>query len=751
MKQFTNNSIKFSLTFLFCDGSDYDMIISTEVRVMNFENLNANQKEAVLTDSQYVRIIAGAGSGKTRVLTTRIAYLILEKGVYPNKILAITFTNKAANEMKERVNGMIQEGSTVSISTIHSLCVRILRKDILTMGYPRNFTVMDADDQKAILKEAYRELNLDKQTYSYASVLDYIANNKAASIDPDRAERLAVGFKGEMDKAKLYRYYVERQNALYALDFDDLLLVTVKMFKRYSEVLAKWQKCFNYIHVDEFQDIDQVQYELIRLLAGTQNNVYVVGDPDQTIYTWRGADVNIIMNFEKDFAPLHTIILNENYRSTQMILDGANSLIKNNSYRVKKDLYTNKEAGEKITHYTSASEEYEAAWIARKIAELHSKGTEYRDIAILYRSNYLSRAIEKGLLEEHIPYVIFGGVKFYERAEIKDALCYLRMITMNDDLALLRIINNPKRGLGTRSMEKLRDRSKELKTTMYEVLKNESDILGPKNRETVKNFVQMIEKWKKEVDETSIDKMLEKVIDESGYRRMLEENKETERIENLKELINDIGSFMINFPDSTLDEYLQIVSLYGETNETERSLSVQLMTVHAAKGLEFNNVFVCGMSDGIFPSDRSMQDGKKGLEEERRLAYVAYTRARNKLYLTDSSGFNYVLNRVKTTSRFIDELDPSTVEHLGVSSKFQDPHEQPLFIPDDEFDFEEVSAPVTPKGKKGFKKGDKISHAVFGEGIVLGVEGNFVQIAFKFPVGVKKVLATHPSLKKLVS
>lgn len=718
---------------------------------MNFENLNMNQKEAVLTDARYVRIIAGAGSGKTRVLTTRIAYLIQEKKVAANKILAITFTNKAANEMKERVKGMLQERSTVSISTIHSLCVRILREDILAMGYPRNFTVMDTDDQKQILKEAYRELNLDKQTYSYATVLDYIANNKAAYIDADRAERLAAGFKGEMDKAKLYRYYVERQNALYALDFDDLLLVTVKMFKTYSEILAKWQKRFHYIHVDEFQDIDQVQYELIRLLAGTQNNVYVVGDPDQTIYTWRGADVNIIMNFEKDFAPLHTIILNENYRSTQMILDGANSLIKNNSYRVEKDLFTNKEAGEKITHYTSAGEEYEAAWIAQKITDLHAKGIEFRDIAILYRSNYLSRAIEKGLLEERIPYVIFGGVKFYERAEIKDALCYLRMITMNDDLALLRIINNPKRGLGTKSMEKLRDRAKENKTSMYEVLKDEPEMLGTKNKTVVKQFVEMIEKWKREVSTTPIDKMLEKVIDESGYRRMLEENKETERIENLKELINDVGTFMINFPDSTLDEYLQVVSLYGEINETERSQSVQLMTVHAAKGLEFDYVFVCGMSDGIFPSDRSLQEGKKGLEEERRLAYVAYTRARNKLFLTDSSGYNYVLNRVKTTSRFIQELDPSTIEHQGVSFTQRNTREEALFIPDDDFDFEEIQKPTPAKNKTSFKKGDKIAHAVFGEGLVISVEGNFIQVAFKFPVGVKKVLSTHPSLKKIVS
>ena len=389
-----------------------------------------------------MRVIAGAGSGKTRVLTMRIAHLIEDEDVRETRILAITFTNKAANEMKERIRKMLPDRLYEPwISTIHSLCVRILREDIMTMGYPRNFTIMDAEDQKSVLKEAYKQLNIDASSHSYGSMLDYISNNKTADISVERAKDLAGGFYDEAVKAKVYEYYIRRQEALFALDFDDLILWTVRMFKRFDEVLNKWQRRFEYILVDEFQDIDAVQYKLITLLTGSQNSLYVVGDPDQTIYTWRGADVNIIMNFTKDYPDAKTIILNENYRSTEAILNGANSVIKNNRHRVKKDLYTTRKSDEKITHYASASDEYQAAWIAQKIADMHRKGKSYRDIAILYRSNYLSRSLEKGLLDARIPYIIYGGIRFYERQEVKDALCYLRMVAGADDLALMRILN----------------------------------------------------------------------------------------------------------------------------------------------------------------------------------------------------------------------------------------------------------------------------------------------------------------------
>lgn len=701
--------------------------------------LNENQKAAVLAEDQYIRIIAGAGSGKTRVLTMRIAHLIQDLQVYPNKILAITFTNKAANEMKQRIRNILHdENTTCFISTIHSLCVRILREDITSMNYPRNFTVLDADDQKSIIKEAYRELNIDKNKFSINSLLDYISNNKSAYISVDRAFELAGAFSGEKTKAEVFKFYEERLHQLYALDFDDLLLWTVRMFKKYPEILDKWMHRFHYIHVDEFQDVDHVQYELVRLLTGTINNLCVVGDPDQTIYTWRGADVNIIMNFTNDFKGCRTIILNENYRSTKNILDGANSVIKNNRNRVKKDLYTSQKSADKIMHYSAPAEEYEASWVANRIAMLHNKEEiPYRHIAILYRNNYLSRAIEKGLLDQRIPYVIFGGIKFYERQEIKDALSYMRMITTQDDLAFKRIINVPKRGIGNKTIEQISDKAKELRTSMYEVCKSERFLSG-KNQKTIDDFVTMIEKWRTKAEELEVAKILEMILEDTGYRKMLEDEQETDRIENLKELINDMQSFMHEYPESTLDEYLQLVTLYGEKEEKIDDQYVSLMTIHAAKGLEFDYVFVIGMSDGIFPSERSMQEGAAGVEEERRLAYVAYTRAKKQLYLTECSGFSYVLSKPRVTSRFIEEIDPENIEHLNK------PKKQEVLVSD----AQEKTVKVVKVNQQSYKKGDKVNHAMFGDGIIVKVNGNILEVAFAFPHGIKKIVANHPSLKK---
>lgn len=716
--------------------------------MISVTNLNENQREAVLSEDKYIRIIAGAGSGKTRVLITRIAHLIEDKGVYPNKILAITFTNKAANEMKERIRGMLgDKGSGCWISTIHSLCVRILREDILTMGYPRNFTVMDAEDQKSVLREAYKELNVDKQKYPVSSVLGYISNNKSADISVERAYLLAGAFSGEKTKAQLYEYYCKRQKELYALDFDDLLLWTVRMFRTYSEVLNKWNKRFSYIHVDEFQDIDKIQYELIALLTGDNNDLYVVGDPDQTIYTWRGADVNIIMNFEKDFKPCRSIILNQNYRSTTNILEGANSLIKNNRNRIDKDLFSEKSDNRKITHFTSAGDEYEAAWVANTIVNGHRKGKSYKDYAILYRSNYLSRAIEKALLEQRIPYVIFGGVKFYERAEIKDVLSYMRLINGQDDLAFQRIINVPKRGLGNKSIDQIREVAIAENKKMYDVILEQRLFKG-KTQQTMDSFVAMIERWREDADKIPVFELMEKVINESGYRMMLEESREFERIENLKELINDVKSFTEEYPDSTLDEYLQLVTLYGDKDEQVENDYVRLMTVHASKGLEFDTVFVVGMNEGTFPSERAMQEGHKGVEEERRLAYVAYTRAKNKLYLSDSKGFSYVLQRSKVTSRFVNEVDDRYIEHIGADvDRPKEPNFNNTFASSSE-SVEVVKNRPSAGGARRLKKGQHVVHALFGEGVVVSVVSGTATIAFPYPHGVKKIIEGHPSLRR---
>lgn len=736
--------------------------------MVQIQDLNQNQREAVLDDSKYLRIVAGAGSGKTRVLTMRIVHLIQEENVYPNKILAITFTNKAANEMKERIKDMLEnELSQPWISTIHSLCVRILREDIGCMGWPKNFTVMDADDQKTILKEAYKQFEIDANKYPFGSLLDYISNNKGADITPKRALELAGDFSGDKTKAEVYEYYVKRQNDMYALDFDDLILWVVKLFKTYSEVLSKWQNRFSYIHVDEFQDIDKIQYKLIQQLTGPFNHLYVVGDPDQTIYTWRGADVNIIMNFEKDFKGVKTIMLNENYRSTSCILNGANSVIHNNRNRLEKDLFTSRTSAEKITHYASANDEYQAAWVASKISELHRNGKLYKDVAILYRSNYLSRSLEKALLDQRIPYIIYGGLRFYDRQEVKDALCYLRLVVIGDDLALQRIINKPKRGIGNKTLDLIAETARSKNKTMLEVLQTE-DIFSGKAKLTLNEFVKKVERWKKlaESDTMEIFTLFETILDESGYKAMLEEDHETDRLENLKSLIDDVKEFSESYPESSLDEYLQQVTLYGDREETMNQDHVQLMTVHAAKGLEFDTVFVTDMNDGIFPNERAMNEGNRGVEEERRLAYVAFTRAKNKLFLTEAGGFSFILQRARQTSRFVKEIDPEYIEHVGVRnvdeeesfrnrSTLYNQRRENYYQRDDSkletYTFNEKGQVETLKREvksSGYKTGDHLIHGKFGEGVVVNCKGGIVEIAFPYPYGIKKIAAGHPSLKK---
>ena len=708
------------------------------------DNLNEQQTKAVITKSRYVRIIAGAGSGKTRVLITRIIYLIQEMGIFGGNILAITFTNKAANEMQNRIYQRLGDlNSGVHISTIHSLCVTILRRDIVSMSMPRNFTVLDQDDQKSILKEAYKEIGIEKQKFSYASMLDYIGNCKGGDVSVERALLLAGNFPGQVEKAKAYEYYVRRQKELYALDFDDLLLVTVKMFELFPEILKKWQAKFGFIHVDEFQDIDMVQYKLIKQLAGTTNEVYVVGDPDQTIYTWRGADINIIMNFEKEFKDVETIVLNQNYRSDPPILNGANSMIKNNRHRVEKDLFTKREGGELITHFRGLNEEHEAMWVANKITQLTKDGMLLSNMAILYRANYLSRSLEKSLVDTHIQYIIYGGTRFYDRAEIKDALCYLRLIVAQDDLSLKRIINNPKRKIGQKTLDRIFEVAKETNRTMYQVIK-EDELFGGGLQYTINKFVQMVESWKKQL-ELPIFQLMELVINDSGYRAMLEEGNEIERVENLKELINDIKSFQTNNPDSGLNDYLQMVNLYGDRSNIEDGNYVQLMTIHAAKGLEFDTVFVYGLSEGIFPSERTMSEGIKGLEEERRLAYVAYTRAKKKLFLTDSQGYSFQMSCPKTCSRFVKEIASEFIEHIGATSEFSMVNEDnPVEIKPNL----NVEVSSTRKKKALFKKGDMIAHTIYGNGVILNIKDGIMEIAFSHPHGIKKIMENHPSVSK---
>ena len=707
--------------------------------MVTYSQLNENQKLAVIDEAKHLRIIAGAGSGKTRVLTMRIAYLIEQKGVKPYHILAITFTNKAAKEMKTRINDMLSDrGTGCHISTIHSLCMRILSEDIGALNYPKNFTVVDADDQRQILKEAYKQVGIDKKEYPYGGMLDYIANNKYMGVDPSKAMDFAYGEPKTVNRAKVYEYYDNRLRQMYALDFDDLILFTNKIFEMYPSILEKWSSKYHYIHVDEFQDVDKEQYKLIRLLATVHDNLYVVGDPDQTIYTWRGADVNIIVNMDKDYKDTKTIILNQNYRSTNNILSGANSIIKNNKARVDKELFSKNGDGSKIIHKTCMSELAEANYVANQIIKLHNDGYNYRDIAVLYRANYLSRDIEKALIENRIAYVIYGGLRFYERMEVKDILSYLRMITRGDDLAFIRIINTPRRSIGPKTIDAIQSIALEKNMSMYDVIKNG---LYPKSKETFDNFVRMIEKWKEDMKTMDLEFLLEEVLNDSGYRTMLEKDGETERLENVKSLLDDIKQYSQDYPDSSLDEYLQMISLYTDRASEEVGDAVNLCTIHSAKGLEFDVVFVVGLSEGVFPSERTMAEGQKGIEEERRLAYVAYTRAKKLLYLTESNSFSYVLQSAKMPSRFIKEINEDYIEHVD---------EKPKMVKSSIFDEEIVISDRKQEKPKDtiYRNGDKVIHKIYGEGIVVNNDSGVLQIAFSHPYGIKKILANHPSIRK---
>ena len=702
-------------------------------------NLNDRQLQAVTTKNQYVRVIAGAGSGKTRVLTTRILYLIDQWGIPSENILAITFTNKAAKEMKDRIEKMVDDnGNSSFISTIHSFCLYFLRREIKVLDYPSNFSVIDADDQKLIIKEAIKQYDIENTKGEINIILNYISNNKAAGIDCLAALDMANNDKYTM-YAKAYQYYMDRCKQQYYLDFDDLLLFTNRILKTKSQIKEKWQKKYQFILVDEFQDIDNVQYELISHLTSETSYVYVVGDPDQTIYSWRGANINIILDFDKKFKNAETIILNQNYRSTHNILNGANSLISYNKNRVKKDLISQNSAGDKIIHFSAGSEESESMYIVDKINSFLAKGNNYQDIAILYRSNYLSRSIEKRLVDYHIPYIIYGGIRFYERKEIKDMLAYLKMLSIKDDISVKRTINIPKRGIGDKSIDALFDYARENNLSLYQAI----DTYQGSGEKKMKAYKQLIDELTEQSNDKSLTDLFDMVFQQSGYREMLTNSKDPEdanRLENIKELMNDIEDFSKSNVDATLDDYLANVALYTDIQNSSDENVVRLMTVHAAKGLEFDIVFVCALSDGIFPSQRSIEEsGNKGLEEERRLAYVAFTRARKVLILTDNRGFSYSEGASKRPSRFIEEIDSQYLKDYNkvVNDNYYNSSSSTV-----------ISHNKTVTSSK-YKNGDKVYHDVFGEGIVLKSEGGNVQIAFSFPYGVKTIAASFPKLHKM--
>ena len=711
------------------------------------ELLNPKQKEAATYLDSHLRIIAGAGSGKTRVLTYRIAYLIEEIGIEPRHILAITFTNKAANEMKERVVSLLGDyASGTLLCTIHSLCVRILRSHIHVLGYPHNFVIMDEEDQKSLLKKIFKDKQIDPKSISHKSCIHYISSCKMARVLPSKAMELAGDSIGEQKKAAVYREYEKYKEDHFLLDFDDLLLKTIDVFRDYPDILEKWQNKFQFIHVDEFQDVGEIDYELIKYLSG-KSILCVVGDPDQTIYSFRGSDINFIMNFDKDYQPSRTIILDQNYRSTKTILEISNNLIRKNKNRLEKDLFTESHQGAKVIHYSGVDEEAEANFVCDKIEEIIHKeeGVNYHDFAILYRANYLSRAFEQKLIQRQIDYKIFGGLKFFNRKEIKDALSYIRLMVMQDDLSFERIVNVPARGIGAKTLEKIQAKAIEYGITNYEAICLYSDEIGlsAKVKKQLSEFIGHIESAKQ--SKLPLGDVFENLMRNIGYFEMLKNDQDENRIQNMMELKNSITQYMNTHPDtSTFESYLQDIALYTSQDDIFDDEYVSLMSIHMAKGLEFNYVFVVGLSQDVFPSFRSVcEAGEEGMEEERRLAYVAFTRAKKCLFLTDSQGFNFITNSPKMASQFIDEIGVDHIEHVGRPSKFKTKDYVHVNV--------SVEDMIGDNEVDEWKQGELVMHDVFGKGVIVKVNGNTVDIAFSMPHGIKTLMAHHKALHRLTS
>ena len=721
------------------------------------EMLNPAQREAVEQTEGPILILAGAGSGKTRVLTTRIGYLMKEKKVKAENILAITFTNKAANEMRERVDETLNDKDTSAmwITTFHSCCVRILRKSINKIGYNRSFVIYDSSDQVTLVKDCLRELNYSEKAMDPKYIISVISNAKDKLINP---KQFREKYKNDFSKSKIadvYALYQDRLKRNSALDFDDLISKTVELFREHEDVLDFYRNRFRYIMVDEYQDTSRAQYELVRLLAQGHQNICVVGDDDQSIYGWRGADIRNILEFERDYDDVHVIKLEQNYRSTQIILDAANYLIKNNIERKRKKLWSEKKEGELIKIQLAETEVDEAEFVANTISTMVRTGERsYKDFAVLYRANAQARPVEDALNRAQIPYNIYGGTKFYERKEIKDMVAYLRVIqNPQDDISLKRIINVPRRGIGLRTIEKIEDRASLKEESLYSVLidiDGNSDI-SRKAKASINGFVDIMSTFRSLKQIYPASKMIEKVMDITGYLDELEKDKSEEsqdRIENLKEFISVAMEFESKNEDTSLEAFLTNVALTSEPNEEEEHADrVSLMTIHSAKGLEFPVVFLTGMEEKLFPIARaiaSMQDTQ--IEEERRLCYVGITRAKEELFMT-MTGKRTLYGRTNhsVASRFIEELPDDCVERLNKVQK-EISYSKASYNMLDKYTKKYMNtvnkaeiakkANATIKQKTdiadldNIKLGSKIHHPKFGTGTVVAVKGPDITIAF---------------------
>lgn len=723
--------------------------------------LNEGQYAAVTSEERFVRVVAGAGSGKTRVLATRVAYLIANNGVPAQRILAITFTNKAALTMRVRVEEYLELASCAArISTYHSFCARFLREEIKILGYPSNFVIIDEDDQEKIIKKILNKYE-EKIPVKPSSILSYISDNKTHRVHPDQAHESAVKLYGDSTRADIYSEYENYLKQNYYLDFDDLLLKSVEILENNPKILAKWAGRYDYILVDEFQDTNALQYQLLQLLTGPYTSVFVVGDPDQTIYTWRGADINIIMDFPTDFKPCTDYVLETNYRSSASILNCANVLIKNNKKRVPKKLVSLSDNDAKILCYPATSFDDEARWVAKRILELKlkNKNLSYQDIAVLYRSNYYSSALEKAMINNRIPYRIYGGVKFFQRMEVKDALSYLRVLVYdNDSVALDRIINVPKRGIGEKTLKSIyRAASIEGKHVARYLLDKYSE---SNDTSSLANFVKTIAKYREKLRESekqiNYGDLLHDLLLECDYIAALEENQEFERIENVHGLEKYLFSEQSKNPDVSLEEILQEAALYSAQDEIIDGEAVSLMTVHTAKGLEYSFVFVVGLSENVFPNARSINstqalggyDGtyedEEKVEEERRLAYVALTRAKQQLFLCYNSGYDFTTKGNGQPSRFLMEIASEITPYRRMRD-----HDNYLHYHKFITKRKNRASFSSLANKKDFRPGEMVIHRTFGEGIILAVNESTFTIAFKNPkIGNKEISRKFIGLKK---
>ena len=700
---------------------------------MDLNELNDKQKEAVLYNDGPLLIIAGAGAGKTKTLTTKIAYLIEEKNVSPYNILAITFTNKAAKEMKDRIYRII--GSTakdIQISTFHSFGLKLIRDNYNYLGYDKNFVIMDSDDSLTVVKKIIKDLNYDPKVFNPRAVRNIISSCKNKMTSPDDYEHYAIS-DYEKGVYEIYSKYEKKLKKNNSVDFDDLLLLPIKLFKKYPELLKKYQDLYKYILIDEYQDTNEAQYILTKMLSKKGRHITCVGDDSQSIYSFRGANYKNILNFEKDYPDAKTILLEQNYRSTSTILDAANQVIRNNKMRKEKNLWTARGQGEKIKYYRAFNERDEAAYVIRKIKELINKNVDYKDIAVLYRTNAQSRVIEEEMLKENLPYRVIGSFYFYSRKEIKDLIAYLRLIhNSKDNVSLLRVINTPKRGIGLKTIENLTKKADENGTSIYEAISSGKEL----------EFKKLIEKLKDISQKITLTELIDKVLDASGMKKELESENTLEaeiRLENLEEFKSITKSFEEKEGLVSLEDFLLEISLISDVEDYKDDPNrISLMTVHSVKGLEFSHVFVVGMEEGIFPHMNSLMENSE-IEEERRLCYVAITRTKDDLHLVNARHRTlFGKEQINPESRFINEIDKNLLE---TNNKEKEQPRQEKIDTTEMFREEDVDYHV----------GDYVYHETFGTGKVTEVTNTLVTVAFKYPHGIKKLMKNHKKLSKVTN